>query len=146
MTKTDEALRKARDKTGAALDKADGQAADQRATTTEPATQPPLHGTDPHGQGGVAVVDLDPSNERPLATDPTGQASGEDVDRRPRARRARPTAPTTATSRSSSLFGQELAGVDTAQGETKNGPLQPLQTGILDPLCTNTTSRSASAS
>ena len=36
------------------------------------------------------------------------------------------------------LLGQEVAGVDAAKGETKNGPLQPLQSGILDPLCTNT--------
>ena len=31
--------------------------------------------------------------------------------------------------------------MDTAEGETKNGPLQPLQTGVLDPLCTATGSQ-----
>ena len=109
-----------------------------RATATDPARQPPLHGTNPHGQGGVAVVDLNPSSERPLSGDPTGKESGEDVV----VGRARGEQTTNGTYHGHitilALFGSELAAVDTAEGETKNGPLQPLQSGILDPLCTAT--------
>ncbi len=36
------------------------------------------------------------------------------------------------------LFGNDVIPVDTAQGETKDGPLQSLQANVLDPLCTNT--------
>jgi LPXTG-motif cell wall-anchored protein len=109
-----------------------------RATATDPPRQPPLHGTNPHGQGGVAVVDLNPSNERPLSGDPTGQQSGEDVV----VGRARGEQNADGTYHGHitiiGLFGTELGGVDTKEGETKNGPLQPLQEGVLDPLCTST--------
>ena len=110
-----------------------------RATTTDPARQPPLHGTNPHGQGGVAVVDLSPSNERPLGGNPDGSDAGpEDVV----VGRARGEVTAAGTHHGHitilALFGNELAGVDSVEGETKNGPLQPLQTGVLDPLCTST--------
>ncbi|MFP5361216.1 MAG: LPXTG cell wall anchor domain-containing protein [Thermoleophilia bacterium] len=110
-----------------------------RATATDPATEPPMHGTNPHGQGGVAVVDLNPSAERPLGADPDGSDSGPEEVVVGRARGEQ-----TASGNYHghitilALFGNELAGVDTNEGETKNGPLQPVQTGILDPLCTAT--------
>ena len=110
-----------------------------RATATDPATQPPTHGTNPHGQGTVAVVDIDPSSERPLAADPDGGDSGEDVVvGRSRGER---NADGTYHGHISAvgLFGNDLIPVDTAQGETKDGPLQGLQESVLDPLCTNTT-------
>ncbi len=134
VSKTDEALRKAREKAAAALDK--GSRADKRATTTEPATQPPLHGANPHGQGGVAVVDLNPSNERPLGSKPDGTDSGEEAIVG-RARGEKTGGAYHGHITILTLLGQEVAGVDTAQGETKNGPLQPIQAGILDPLCAN---------
>src|SRR5436305_775997 len=56
VTKTTDAVRKARDKTAAALAKKKKAEAGKRATTTTPQTQPPLHGSDPHATGGVAVV------------------------------------------------------------------------------------------
>jgi len=110
-----------------------------RATTADPARQPALHGTNPHGQGGVAVVDLSPSNERPLGGNPDGSDAGpEDVV----VGRARGEVTAAGTHHGHitilALFGNELAGVDSVEGETKNGPLQPLQTGVLDPLCTQT--------
>ncbi len=109
-----------------------------RATATDPPTQPPTHGANPHGQGSVAVVDLDPSNERPLAADPDGGDSGEDVV----VGRARGEKNADGTYHGHisvlGLFGNDVIPIDTAQGETKQGPLQPLQANVLDPLCTST--------
>ena len=137
LSKTDEALRKAREKAAALLAKKQAAGADSRATATDPKTQPPTHGTDPHGQGGVAVVDIDPSSERPLSSDPTGKDSGEDVIVG-RARGEKVNDAYNGHITIASLFGSELAGVNTGPGETKNGPLQNLQTSVLDPLCTST--------
>jgi hypothetical protein len=53
-----------------------GQSADDRAGTP-PNYVPPMHGTNPHGQGTVATVDLNPSNTNPYPADPA--ASGEEV-------------------------------------------------------------------
>lgn len=140
-------LRETRDSTKAALSKTKSsatkasEAAKTRATATDPPRQPPLHGAGPHGQGGVAVVDLNPSAERPLSGDPTGRESGEDVvvgrARGERGADGRYHGHITIIG----LFGNELGGVDTAEGETRNGPLQPLQTGVLDPLCTATSNQ-----
>ena len=135
LAKTDEALRRAGGKTGSALNK--GSRSDKRATTTEPTTQPPLHGSDPHGQGGVSVVDLNPSNERPLGSKPDGTDSGEEAIVG-RARGEKVGGVYHGHITILTLLGREVAGVDTAVGETKNGPLQPIQAGILDPLCANT--------
>jgi LPXTG-motif cell wall-anchored protein len=141
VAKTEEELRKARERAKAALLKAQQQGTSaQRATATDPATQPPAHGSDPHGQGGVAVVDTNPSSERPLANDPTGAASGEDAIVG-RAGGAKVNGAYRGHITILSLLGQELAGVDTNPGETKNGPLQAVQTGILDPLCMSTSNQ-----
>jgi LPXTG-motif cell wall-anchored protein len=137
LSKTDEALRKARERAAALLAKKQAAGTDSRATATDPKTQPPSHGTDPHAQGGVAVVDIDPSSERPLSSDPTGKDSGEDVIVG-RARGEKVNDAYHGHITIASLFGSELAGVDSSPGETKNGPLQGLQTNVLDPLCTST--------
>ena len=135
-------LKSTRDRTKSALSKAKrdaakaGTAAKTRATATDPPRQPPLHGAGPHGQGGVAVVDLNPSAERPLGANPNGSDSNEEVvvgrARGEQGADGRYHGHITILG----LFGNELGGVDTAEGETKNGPLQPLQEGVLDPLCT----------
>lgn len=110
----------------------------ERATATDPPTQPPLHGDNPHGQGTVAVVDVDPSSERPLAADPDGGDSGEEVV----VGRTRGEKNADGTYHGHitvlGLFGNDVIPVDTAQGESKSGPLQPLQESVLDPLCTST--------
>ena len=134
--KTDRALRKTRSKTGAAADKAATRSkSSKRVTATDPKTQPPLHGTNPHGQGGVSIVDVNPSSERPLSADPSGRESGEDaiVGRT----RGEQNADGSFRGRITilSLLGNEISSVETAPGETKNGPLEPIQTGVLDPLC-----------
>jgi LPXTG-motif cell wall-anchored protein len=149
VAKTQEELRLARERAKAAREQAkaalavkkqqqQGTAAVQRATATDPNTQPPLHGSNPHAQGGVAVVDVDPSNERPLSSDPSGKDSGEDAI----VGRARGDQNADGTYHGHitilSLLGSELASVDSAPGESKKGPLDAVQTGILDPLCKST--------
>ena len=47
--------------------------------SSDPKVEPPLHGTNPHGQGSVAVVDISPNATRPFSGDPTGQSDSEDV-------------------------------------------------------------------
>src|SRR6266511_790498 len=44
-----------------------------------PTYTPPLHGTEPHGQGSDAVVDLAPSTSNPYPADPTQQSGGEEL-------------------------------------------------------------------
>jgi len=136
VQKTGEATAGAMNKTKAGLQKA--TSSKSRATATDPPTQPPLHGANPHGQGTVGVVDIDPSSERPLAGDTDGGDSGEDVV----VGRARgeKNADGTYQGRISvlGLFGNDVIPVQTAQGETKSGPLQGLQTSVLDPLCMST--------
>ncbi|MEA2144283.1 MAG: hypothetical protein QOI64_2713 [Solirubrobacteraceae bacterium] len=136
VQKTGEATAGLVNKTKSGLKKA--TTSQSRATATDPPTQPPTHGANPHGQGSVAVVDIDPSSERPLAADPDGGDSGEDVV----VGRARGEKNADGTYHGHisvlGLFGNDVIPIDTAQGETKNGPLQPLQTSVLDPLCTST--------
>jgi LPXTG-motif cell wall-anchored protein len=128
------------DKTKAGLKKAaTAKDAKTRATATDPPVQPPTHGTNPHGEGTVAVVDLNPSADRPLAADPDGGDSGEDVV--VGRSRGEKNADGTYHGHISvvGLFGQDVIPVDTKPGETKDGPLDGLQTSVLDPLCANTT-------
>ena len=126
------------EKTKARLKKATDQDSKTRATATDPPIQPPTHGTNPHGQGTIAVVDINPSTDRPLAADPDGGDSGEDVVVG-RARGERNADGTYHGHISAvGLFGNDVIPVDTVGGETKDGPLQSLQANILDPLCTNT--------
>jgi hypothetical protein len=98
--------------------------------------QPPLHGTNPHGQGTVGAVDLLPEEEAPLSDDPGGgSGSGEDVVLgRPRGEQ-NPDGSYHGHITILGLFGAELLGVDTAEGETAAGPLEPLQTALLDEIC-----------
>lgn len=137
---TREKLQTTKSKTKAALDKSKRatQSAGTRQTATDPQTQPPLHGSNPHGQGSVAVTDTNPRNDRPLAGDPTGAQSGEEVV----VGRARGEEQADGSYRGHitilALFGNEISGVNTNPGETRNGPVEPIQTGVLDPLCTST--------
>lgn len=128
--KTTEAVRRATGKSTA------GQ---NRAPTATPTTDPPLHGTNPHGQGTVAVTDIDPTNERPVGGNTDGSDAGpEEVV----AGRARGEQQADGSYRGhitiAALLGREIAGVNTTNGQTQNGPLQPVQAGVLDPLCNGT--------
>lgn len=112
-----------------------GSAVQPRATADDPPTQPPAHETNPHGQGTVAVVDLNPSPNRPYSGDPTGGESGEEVV----IGRSRGEQQADGTYHGhitvAALFGNEIVGVDTGSGESRQGPLEPLQKQVLDALC-----------
>lgn len=105
----------------------------------EPATEPPIHGTNPHGQGTVGVVDVQPDPARPQGGDPAGSDSGEEVV----VGRARGEQREDGTYNGHitilALGGEEILGVDTTPGQSASGPLAPVQQNILDPLCTATT-------
>ncbi len=135
--KTGEKTAAAAAKAKAAL-RARRQAAKNRATATDPPKQPPLHGTNPHGQGSVGVVDLNPKADRPLDGNPNGAAAGEDavVGRGRGEQNADGTFHGHITI--AALFGNEIAGVDSTPGQANHGPLNPLQTGVLDPICQST--------
>ncbi len=108
--------------------------AQTRATSANPRTEPPLHGTNPHAQGTAAVVDLTPSAERPFSLDPTGGGtSAEDivVGRSRGEQRADGTYHGHVTV--AALFGNELIGRDTAPGETVN---EAIAEDLLDGICT----------
>ncbi|MGI8945615.1 MAG: hypothetical protein ACR2GL_05175 [Thermoleophilaceae bacterium] len=100
---------------------------------------PPLHGANPHGQGTVGTIDLGPSATRPLPVDETtGETlapNGEEIvvgrSRGEQRADGRYHGHITILS----LFGNEIAGVDTNEGETKDGPVQSIQQNVLDPLC-----------
>lgn len=99
-----------------------------------PTYTPPLHGTNPHGEGTVGVIDVMPEDTEPLPYDPdggsedvvVGRARGEQTDNGEYHGHI--------TIVSTFLTG-ELVGVDTNEGETEAGPLDPLQEGVLDALC-----------
>jgi hypothetical protein len=101
---------------------------------TPPSYTPPLHGTDPHGQGTDAVVDLTPSSNTPLSGDPS-QGDEEVI-----AGDSRGSQDSSGNYHGSvtlaSLLGTPIIQVTTNPGETKDGPLQPLQDG-LDNLCSS---------
>ena len=104
--------------------------ADTRAGVPDTYT-PPLHGTNPHGQGTDAVVDLNPGTTNPYSSDPS--ESGEEVvlgDSRGEQGTGGYNGGVTLLS----LFGNPIVQVTTNEGESKDGPLQPLQDG-LDQLC-----------
>lgn len=98
---------------------------------------PPLHGTVPHGQGTIGVVDVTPDPQRPLSGDPTGNQSGEEIvvgrargeERSPGEYHGHITI--------LSLFGNEILGVDTVEGQSRSGPLDPVQRQVLDQLCSS---------
>ncbi len=140
QTGLESTVQKTGDATGRLVNKTKkATTAKSRATATDPPTQPPLHGTNPHGQGTVGIVDVDPSAERPFAADPDGGDSGEDVV----VGRARGEKNADGTYRGNitilALMGNNLVQpIDTAPGETKTGPLESLQMAVLDPICMST--------
>ncbi|MEA2298366.1 MAG: hypothetical protein QOF77_1302 [Solirubrobacteraceae bacterium] len=95
--------------------------------TTQQETTPPLHGTNPHGQGTAAVTQLLPDATRPYSGDPSGKGPPSELLVVGRARgeqRADGTYHGHITI--AALAGIELLSVDTNPGETKTGPLDTL--------------------
>jgi LPXTG-motif cell wall-anchored protein len=125
-------------------DSGDGSAAVEQQSvapsvqeTEESDYQPPLHGDEPHGQGTLATVDVDPSEERPLAGDPSGDESNEEVV----VGRARGEQQDDGSYHGHvtpvALFGNEVGAIDTEEGESSTGPLGDVNQA-LDELCANT--------
>ena len=94
---------------------------------------PPLHGTNPHGEGDAATISLAPTGPNPVTGTPgqpesvvLGSSKGEQ------------NADGTYHGHINvlSLFGNELISVDSTPGQTNHGPLEPLQTQLLDAICT----------
>jgi hypothetical protein len=109
-----------------------GEGAGEKAGVP-PSYEPPLHGSNPHGQGSGAVVDITPENSNPYPGDPgdgdeeviVGDSRGE--------QNADGSYQGTVTL--AYLLGSPIIQVQTGPGESEDGPLQPLQDG-LDQLCT----------
>jgi hypothetical protein len=97
-----------------------------------PAYTPPLHGTEPHGQGSDATVDLTPSTTSPLPGDPT-QGNEEVIAGDSRGQQSSDGSYHGSVTLAY-LLGSPIIQVTSNPGESKDGPLQPLQDG-LDQLC-----------
>jgi hypothetical protein len=100
-------------------------------TTASPSGYtPPLHGTEPHGEGSVAAVDLAPEyGERPAGSSPdedavVGSSKGGREDGRNKGQVV-----------VLGLFGNALIAVETAEGESSSGPLGPVNEELLASLC-----------
>jgi len=107
----------------------------QQTPAGNPQLQPPLNGTNPHGQGAVALTDLDPDPARPQGSDPAGSDTGEEVV----VGRSRGEQMADGSYRGRitilALQGEEILDVDTGPGEGEGGPLDAVQVGVLDPVC-----------
>ena len=104
-------------------------AASPRGVSPDPKTEPPLHGTNPHGQGSVAVVDISPTAQRPSGRSDRQSDSEDVVVGRARGEQ-RADGSYHGHITVAALFGNEiLGGADTNAGESKHeaiagGPAQ----------------------
>lgn len=100
--------------------------------------KPPQHGKNPHGQGTVGSVDIAPSqNPSPGGSGPIGQPGEEVVVGQSRAEQNEDGS-YSADSRNAGALGIDIAGSHADEGESANGPLEAVQSGLLDPLCGET--------
>jgi hypothetical protein len=97
-----------------------------------PAYTPPLHGTEPHGQGTDATVDVTPGTTSPLPGDPS-QGDEEVIAGDSRGQQSSDGSYHGSVTLAY-LLGSPIIQVTSNPGESKDGPLQPLQDG-LDQLC-----------
>ncbi|MHB8657214.1 MAG: hypothetical protein ACYC91_04545 [Solirubrobacteraceae bacterium] len=117
----------------AAAPRASGTAAAPRASGGS--STPAMYGTNPHGQGTVSSTALPPSTNLPYPYLPGG--SGGEISVIGRGRSEQNTDGTYhAHTTILALFGTEILGVDAPQGQSSSGPLNAVQTGVLDKLCT----------
>jgi len=97
-----------------------------------PTYTPPLHGTEPHGQGTDAVADLTPNTSAPLAGDPT--QGDEDIIAGDSRGQQNADGSYHGRVTLAYLLGKPIIQVTSDPGQSNDGPLQPLQDG-LDQLC-----------
>jgi hypothetical protein len=110
------------------------------AAVFPPDYKPPMHGTNPHGQGTVGVVDLAPDPGGP-GSDPSGGVSpdpstpGEDVviGRSKGEKGADEHYHGSVTP--IAIFSQGPPAVTTNEGQTSDSPIDPLQKQLLDAIC-----------
>jgi hypothetical protein len=100
---------------------------------------PPLHGTNPHGQGSVAVLDFEPSNTNPYPGEPTAEGcSGAPADCEEvvigDSRGEQGSSGYNGKVTLLYLVGNPIVQVTSSPGESEDGPLQDLQDGA-DQLC-----------
>jgi hypothetical protein len=98
-----------------------------------PTYNPPLHGTNPHGQGTVAAVDLAPAGVDPVSGDPAGPETI--VVGRPKGEQ-NPDGSYHGHITIAALLGNELLGVDTNEGQSGSSALDPLNDAVLGQICT----------
>ena len=104
-----------------------------------PNYRPPLHGTNPHGEGTVATVDILPSNNNPYPGNPA--AGDEEIvvgDSRGEQNGGSYHGRVTLAYVALPIPGFPVVNVfiETNPGETKQGPTAPLNAGALANLCT----------
>jgi hypothetical protein len=109
--------------------------ADPRAGTP-PGYQPPLHGSNPHGQGTIASVDLTPSSSYPYPGNPS-QGQEEVVVGESRGEQNGSTYHGRVTLVHVNLLGliNQTVGIESNPGQTNTGPTGPLNTA-LNNVCT----------
>ena len=109
--------------------------ATKSATSAAPSTSsgssytPPMHGTNPHGQGTVVSSSVSPSSHRPNSYNPGGSGGEALVVGRGRSwqgRNGKYHAHTTIVA----LLGKELLGVNANQGQSNGGPLGSLNKAL----------------
>jgi hypothetical protein len=122
--------------------------APQSAPSSAPASQPaagsppytpPMYGTNPHGQGTVSAVGLNSSLSAPYTYAPGGSSSQGEIVVIGRGRSEQNAngnydAQTTILG----LFGNDLIPESANQGQSTQGPLNAVQTGVLDAICNST--------
>ncbi|MDQ3571376.1 MAG: hypothetical protein M3383_00770 [Actinomycetota bacterium] len=92
------------------------------AAGVPPTYTPPLHGTNPHGQGTVGVIDLSPEDFEPLPYDPDGGSEDSVIGRSRGEQNPDGSYHGHITLVSTFLTG-EIIGCDTNEGEQCTGPL-----------------------
>lgn len=106
---------------------------------SSPSYTPPAYGSNPHGQGTVGSISVNPSSTRPY-TYAFGGSSGQGeqvvIGRGRSEQQSNGTYDAHTTI--AALFGNELLGVNANQGESNTGPLNPVQTAILNGICMST--------
>ena len=105
-----------------------------------PRTKPPLHGTNPHGQGTAAVVDISPNPARPFVVDERGNASDEDIIIGRSRGEQRPDGTYRGHVTVAAAFGSELIARSTGPGEKIGEANDPvgIADDLLDDLCDGT--------
>jgi hypothetical protein len=97
-----------------------------------------MYGTNPHGQGTVAAVGLNPSPNVPYTYSPGGSSGSGEAVVIGRGRSEQSGSSYDAHTTIVALLGNELLGVNATPGQSNTGPLNPVQTAILDSICSNT--------